>query len=162
MARFSVGFAAIFLLLAAAASGETAERCLRQPLARLLVIAAARILSPLPQVGFSESILWYRHFWIEVVDACDGVVPACIYLAAVLAVPGHWPAKIRGCLLGVPVILAINFMRIVSLVLLGAWGPDLFDMVHIYVGQAVVIVSSLAVWLFWAEHYVRPGVAGST
>lgn len=161
MARFSIGFAVIFLLLIAAASGETAVRCLRQPLARLLVRAAAVILSPLSQVGFSESILWYRTSWIEVVDACDGVVPACIYLAAVLAVPGHWTAKIWGCLLGVPAILVINLARIVSLVLLGAWRPDLFEKVHIYVGQALVIASSLALWLSWAERFVRPGARGS-
>lgn len=161
VARFSIGFAAIFLLLAAAASGETAAAGLRQPLARLIVRAAAGVLSPFSQVGFSESILWYRTSWIEVVDACDGVIPSCIFLAAVLAVPGHWRAKLWGCLLGVPAILAINLVRIVSLVLLGAWRPDLFEKVHIYVGQALVIASSLALWLSWAERFVRPGARGS-
>jgi exosortase H (IPTLxxWG-CTERM-specific) len=161
VARFSIGFAVMLLLLTAAASGETVERSFRQPLARLLVRAAAGLLAPFSQVGFSEAILWHRNFWIEVVGACDGVVPACIYLAAVLAVPGHWPAKIWGCLVGVPAILAINLVRIVSLVLLGAWRPDLFEQVHIYVGQALVIASSLALWLTWAERFVRPGARGS-
>jgi exosortase/archaeosortase family protein len=160
VARFSVGFAVVFIVLATAASAETAARWFREPLARLIVRAAAGILSPLSEVGFSESILWYRTSWIEVVDACDGVIPACIYLAAVLAVPCRWPARIWGCLVGVPAIFAINLARIVSLVLLGAWRPELFEKVHIYVGQALVIASSLALWLSWAERFVRPGARG--
>ena len=156
MLQFGVLFAVLALILTGITASEFAQRNLHRPLSRLLAQVTGTILSPLGPTSVDGSILGFRDFGMEFVDACDGVLPASIYIAAVLAFPSRWRAKCWGLALGVPAIFLINLTRVVSLMILGAWRLDLFERVHIYVWQALVVGFSMAIWIFWAEHFVRP------
>jgi len=92
---------------------------------------------------------------VQIVEACDGILPAIIYLSAVLAFPSRWIDKGWGILIGFPAIFLINLTRLVTLMFVGANWPDLFEQVHIYVWQALVIALAMVVWVFWAERFVR-------
>jgi len=59
-------------------------------------------------------------------------------------------------LIGIPAILLINVVRVVSLMILGAHNPDIVERVHIDVWQTAIVVLALGIWIFWAERIARP------
>ncbi len=154
--RFCLLFAlyiAVFITLSWTA---VAERYLHAPLSRFLAAAAVPLLLVLGDSRAMGSLLGFDGFWVTIDESCDGVAATCIYLSAVLALPSPWRARLWGVLIGIPSIFAINMVRIVTLTVLGARRPDIFEWVHIHVWQALVIALSMAVWIFWAERFVRP------
>ncbi len=147
-------FLAIFMALSAT---PPAERFVHEPLSRLQTLLAAPILSPLGPVSVSGNSLLFNSFSASVEEACDGVLPTCVFVAAVLAFPAPVKQKIRGIVLGAVAVFLINLLRVVTLMLVGSYWPDLFERVHIYVWQALVIALAMALWVFWVEHVVRRG-----
>lgn len=97
-------------------------------------------------------------FAVNILKGCNGAYVVAIYLAAVLAFPATVKEKSVGALLGIPAVQGINLVRIVSLYYIGVRHPALFEQFHYHVWQTVVIILSLAVWLVWAEVFVKvPG-----
>jgi len=156
----AVRFCAVFLLLialyAVVFSTPFVERWLHDPLSRLVAILSVPVLSLFGEVSLSGTTLQFQGFRGTIVEACNGVLPTYIFVAAVIAFPSPWLDKLRGVLLGVPVIFLINLARVVSLMLLGAYKPDIVERVHIDVWQTVVVVLAMGIWIFWAERFVRP------
>jgi len=64
-----------------------------------------------------------------------------------------------GILIGIPAIFIINQLRVVSLFYLGRSHPAVFEEVHVYVWQPIIIVFAILVWHFWARHFVQKGKA---
>ena len=125
-------------------------------MSRVVTVVSVPVLSLFGQVTASGTHLEFDGFPAEIVEACNGVLPIYIFLAAVLAFPSTWNEKLRGMLLGVPMILLINVVRVVSLMILGAHNPDIVERVHIDVWQTAIVVLSMGIWIFWAERLVRP------
>ncbi len=143
-------------------STSVAGTYLHHPMARTFAVLTSLALRALGTVSLSGTSLVYDGFGVQIVDACDGILPSIIYLSAVLAFPSRWRDKGWGVLIGLPAIFLINLARLVTLMLVGAAWPDLFEQVHIYVWQALVVALAMAVWVFWAERFVRARpVAGS-
>lgn len=152
--RFILLFLALAIGLAALASTGPFDRLVHRPLSRALAATAAAVLSPAGEALARGDRLVFRGFEATVDEACNGVLPITIYLAAVLAFPSRWRERARGALLGVAAILAINLVRVVSLMLVGAFWPQSFERVHIDVWQALVVLLAMAVWVFWVERIV--------
>jgi len=155
--RFCVLFLALIVLFAVITSTGAAAGRLHEPLARLVALLSGSILSVFGSATVSGNTLIFNGFGASIVEACNGVVPTYIFVAAILAFPSRWKEKALGLLMGIPAIFLINLVRVITLMVLGAYWPDLFERVHIYVWQTLVIVLSMAVWIFWAEVFVRPG-----
>jgi exosortase H (IPTLxxWG-CTERM-specific) len=155
MVLFCVTFSVLIVLFAVLSSTAMARTELHEPLSRLIARVSATVLGVLDAASVAGATVGFRTFSVEIVEACNGVLPTMIFLAAVLAFPSSLSAKVCGIGLGIPVIFLLNVVRIISLALLGAWRPSLFDKVHIYVWQAVVIVASMALWVLWVEAFAR-------
>ena len=158
MRRLTGFWVRFVLLLAGGAALETsgaAGRFLHEPLTRILARLTVTLLAPFGPSGSLGLFVHFRGFYIEIADACDGVLPTYIFLAAVVAFPASWKEKGWAILCGVPAIFTMNLARLLSLLVLGAYWPGLFESVHIYVWQALVIAFSLALWVFWAERCAR-------
>ncbi len=157
--QIMIRFAVLFLLLngvfAFLTSGRVAQDCLHDPVARCVALLAKIILSFFGDASVAGRDLDFNHFGAQIVEACDGVLPASIYLSAVLAFPSRWVDKAIGVLIGLPAVFLINLLRVVTLMLVGANWPEVFERVHIYVWQSLVIALTMAVWVFWAERFVR-------
>ena len=162
IARFCLLFGLYNVVLGLLASTSEADRHLHDPIARGFAFLSRLILSAFGKASVSGSNLDYNGFGIQIVEACDGVLPAMIFLSAVLAFPSRWIDKGWGILIGLPSIFLINLVRLVSLMLVGAAWPGVFEQVHIYVWQALVITLSMVVWVFWAERFVRPRSGASS
>jgi len=90
-------------------------------------------------------------FGLTVAQGCDAIQPAILFLCAVLASPVLFRSKWPGILVGVPLLLLLNQVRIVTLFYIGAYHNDLFEIMHIDVWQALFIALALFFWLTWAS-----------
>jgi exosortase H (IPTLxxWG-CTERM-specific) len=154
--RFCLLFVVAVAVLVALSRTALAERLVHRPLCSFLAGIAALLLAPFGNGRASGDLLGLDAFWVTIDESCDGILATCIYLAAVLALPSSWRARMWGAIIGIPSIFLINLARIVTLTVVGARRPDLYEWVHIHVWQALVVALSMAVWAFWAERFVRP------
>lgn len=154
--RFCGGFLLLMAAYAALFSTAWVERFIHAPMSKLVAVVSAALLAPFGEVSRSGTNLTLDGFRAVIVEACNGVLPIYIFLAAVLAFPSSWSEKLRGALIGIPAILVINLVRVVSLMILGAHNPDIVERVHIDVWQTAVVVLALGIWIFWAERLVQP------
>ncbi|MEW6270725.1 MAG: exosortase H, partial [Thermodesulfobacteriota bacterium] len=159
----SVRFALLFVLLAGAltaiASTDAARVALHEPASRAVAVLTSWPLRLLGDVAAQGDELSFDGFRAVVVEACNGVLPTLIYCAAVLAFPSRWRDKAIGVAIGVPAILLVNVVRVASLMVLGAHWPSLFERMHIFVWQTLVIALAMAVWIYWVEAWVQPDEA---
>ncbi len=99
---------------------------------------------------------------LRISHECNGVIAFIIYLSAVLAFPSPFRRKIAGMLIGAAVIWTINVGRILLLVFVALYLPDVFYQTHIYVAQSLVIACAVVMWLLWARWALDPTTAGRT
>lgn len=67
---------------------------------------------------------------VTVSPACSAVELAGFIVAAVVAFPSSWRAKVSGVLLGMLLVATLNVIRVTSLFLVGLHARQAFDMVH--------------------------------
>ncbi len=159
--QFCLLFFVFILLFTFLLSTDLANRYLHEPLARLIANSSLPFLAVFGRASVSGNILNFNGFGAAIVEACNGILPTYIYLSAVFAFPSRWRAKGWGVVIGIPLIFLINLIRVITLMMFGAFQPELFEQVHIYVWQALVIALSMGIWIFWAERFVRPDSLGS-
>lgn len=87
----------------------------------------------------------------RIIGECTAVYPMAIYVAAVMAFPSPLARRAVGVLLGIPVLLMINQVRLVSLCYFVRSYPEYFDTFHIVVWQSLIIFLTLLVWVVWAS-----------
>ena len=99
-----------------------------------------------------DNILATSGFSINIVDGCNGIYAIAILISGVLAYPASWKHRLWGILLGTLAIFLLNLIRVISLFYLGQHYPRLFEGVHVYVWQPIIIVWAIVVWDFWSRH----------
>ena len=88
--------------------------------------------------------------FVAVVAAeCTAIELILVFGAAVIVWPVSLKARLWALALGVSALCALNLVRIVSLMLVGAGFPEYFEMAHLKVGQTAMAVAALAMWLLW-------------
>ncbi|HRK35675.1 MAG TPA: archaeosortase/exosortase family protein [Candidatus Hydrogenedentes bacterium] len=100
-----------------------------------------------------------RRFNFHLVPDCGALPSMSIYLAALLAFPASWRSRLLGIAFGLPILYAVNLIRLVCLAFIGAYAQsnEVFEFAHQYVWQAVYILIVVGAWLLWVELLVRPG-----
>lgn len=91
-----------------------------------------------------------RVFRYVVDDGCTATLVAATYVAAVVAYPSDRRSRALGVALGVPVLLALNLIRLVSLGWVGLHARQSFDAIHFYWWQVFFVTGTGAVWFAWA------------
>jgi exosortase H (IPTLxxWG-CTERM-specific) len=104
-------------------------------------------------VSMDGTIIRSPRFAVNIRNGCNGVEAMLIFLAAVLAFPASWKARLAGLALGFVAIQAVNLVRVVALFLTGAYFPKLFDTSHTVIWQTVVILFGVLLWIFWANRF---------
>ena len=128
-------------------------------------------------VKVDGTLVHSNKFSFEIIEACTGVIPMMIYVAAVLAYPStikinkigifhniiflrplnallamvfllDW-RKWLGIVLGLLVIYAVNIVRMVTLFLIGTHFHSFFNVAHYLIWQALMILVAIALWLLW-------------
>jgi exosortase/archaeosortase family protein len=103
-------------------------------------------------------------FAYEISRGCMGVIPALILGVGVLAWPGVGARKAIALVVGIPLLLGLNLIRLGHLFYLGVRQPDHFHFAHEVGWQAAVVVAVFGLWFgatFWAGTTPRTGRADS-
>jgi len=86
--------------------------------------------------------------------SCTGADPMALVVGAVLAFPVSWRQRLTGCALGLAVILILNTVRIGTLSLV-VDRRELFQLLHVYVWPAVLIVAAAGYVFSWMGRSLR-------
>jgi len=88
-------------------------------------------------------------FSVGVAPECSGIEPIALFACAVLAFPSPFLRKIPGIIAGALLLAILNFVRIVSLFLIGVYLPGALDIMHIEIWQGLFIVFAVLFWIVW-------------
>jgi len=102
------------------------------------------------QCDVYESSISSARFSVQVVKGCESIYPTAMLWSALLAYPALLRWKVIGIVCGAAILFILNIIRVITMFYIGIYFPSLFDMVHIYAWQALFILLTLAVFLFWA------------
>jgi len=94
-------------------------------------------------------------FSLRIVEECTALFASLIYVSCVLAYPADLKSKLIGIGFGIPVIQAVNIIRLVVLSITGLYYPGIFEFVHTYIWQSIFIIFVIGVWLVWIERFVK-------
>ncbi len=94
-------------------------------------------------------------FAIDIAEGCNGIYALSIVIAGIIAFPAPWRPKSVGLLLSIILIMILNYIRILTLWYVGKAGSFLFDVMHLYVWEFVIIVLGAGFWYFWYEKFVK-------
>jgi exosortase H (IPTLxxWG-CTERM-specific) len=86
---------------------------------------------------------------MDVRFGCNGLEAVMIYAVAVIAFPASWEKRLIGIVGGFVLIQIVNVIRIVALAYSGIHFRKLFEYIHIYVAQGMMIAVALGIYLLW-------------
>src|SRR6266571_637002 len=106
-----------------------------QTMLPLQVLTARVTQALLHALGFESMrlgpVLYHSSgFGYEISHGCTGVVPAAMLAAGIVAYAAPLRKKISGVLLGVPMLLFVNLVRLVHLYVIGLLWPRWFNVAH--------------------------------
>lgn len=101
------------------------------------------------------SLVTSSVFDAEIIFECTAAYPIAMWVGAVLAYPAGWRPKLLGLALGVPALVLLNVVRLVSLFYLGHWWRSAFETAHLLVWQSLLIFLTVLLWLLWAATLAR-------
>ena len=101
-------------------------------------------------VTVSGTMIASSRFAVNINNGCNGVEAMLILLACIVAFPATLKARAAGLALGALVVQVVNAIRIITLYLLGAYQPRLFDLFHTAVWQIAVIIVAIGFFLVWS------------
>ena len=93
-------------------------------------------------------------FSVEIIWECTAVFPIAVFVAAVLAYPCSWASKAFGVLAGVPLLIGVNLVRLVSLCYIGRAYPAAFETAHLLVWQSLFVFVTTLAWIVWGVVFV--------
>jgi exosortase H (IPTLxxWG-CTERM-specific) len=102
------------------------------------------------QVDVTGTVIRGPRFGVNINNGCNGVEAMLILLACIVAFPASWRARGIGLILGAIAVQVLNAIRIITLYLLGAYHPRLFDLFHTAVWQIVIILAAIGFFLAWS------------
>ncbi len=97
---------------------------------------------------------------MEVKFGCNGLEAILLYCAAVLAFPAPWNRRIWGIIFGATLLQVFNLMRIALLAWVLEYHRNIFDLMHEYITQSIMIVIAFVVFLLYLQ-YVTDETAAS-
>jgi len=113
------------------------------------------------EVSVTGTVIRSTRFGVNINNGCNGVEAMLILLASIVAFPATMKARAMGLFLGALALQALNAVRIITLYLLGAYQPRLFDLFHTAVWQIVIIMAAIGFFLAWSARVAPARVANS-
>ena len=102
--------------------------------------------------SYKGSVIRLPSISLDIKFGCNGLEAVMIYSVAVIAFPSTVKKKIIGIASGFFVIQAINILRIASLAYASVHFRGLFEYLHIYVAQGMMIAVSLGLFFLYLEY----------
>ena len=129
---------------------------------RGVVLLTSKILEILGiQSTYQGSIIQLPSIALDVKFGCNGLEAVMIYGVAVIAFPAQWKYKLMGIGGGFVLLQIINILRITALAYSAIHFQTLFEYIHIYIAQGMMIAVSLGVFFIYLNYAKSPQKANS-
>ena len=102
-------------------------------------------------VKASGEVISGADFSVSIEEGCDAIAPAILYIISVAIFPIATKTKWKGLIYGLLAIAVLNIIRIVTLFLTGIYAPSLFEFMHVDFWQAIFIVFTVGLWIYWMK-----------
>jgi len=86
---------------------------------------------------------------MEIIYECTGIYGIIVYMSAILATWFPVYDKLKGILLGLPIIYGANILRLVLLFVASLIYPPAFEFLHTYFWQLFLIIVVVLLFYFW-------------
>jgi exosortase H (IPTLxxWG-CTERM-specific) len=166
VARQRLLFIGRFLLLLGvfyvAVSNRFSDRVLVQPFTAGIAAVAGVLLRLFGYaVQRHGTLLTSSNFAVEIKTGCNGVEAMLVLVAAIVAYPAPWRRKAIGAAVGIAVIQLLNLARVLMLFIVGRDYPARFELFHVVIGQSVIFLASIAIFLVWSATLAASSVRES-
>lgn len=103
-----------------------------------------------PAVGARDNLILYEEIAVlRVIEGCDGITVFILITAAVLSFPISTKQRLIGVLILLPILFAINWLRLFILAEVRFYAPDLFQLFHVYLFQPFMIFATFVCFIIW-------------
>ena len=155
MARFITIFIVILAALFTIEMLVPVQEHVIVPFTSLLARISAAMILP-----FDNSVIAYGKvlqfkdtgFAVSIEAGCNGVEATIVLIAAVIAFPASWRARMVAIGLGFLAIQVMNIARIISLFYLGNWNMEFFTWIHLYLWPALIMLDVLIVFIVYLRY----------
>ena len=97
---------------------------------------------------------------IQIVDECTSVLPTVLLGVAMASYPAAAAWKLIGLVVGTVALWVYNLLRVLGLLVVLAWRPELFEIVHVYVWQTMTFLAVAGLFVLWLRLERSAGRAG--
>jgi exosortase H (IPTLxxWG-CTERM-specific) len=159
MLRFVAIFAVLALGLFAAELTPPAQEWVVGPWTEGVARAAAFSLTVFDSSVIASGRLLVNPWTgqgVSIEAGCNGLEAVIVLTAAMIAFPAPWPQRAMGIAVGGVAVQLLNLVRIGTLYYLARWNTSVFEWVHLYLWQPLIMLDVLVVWLLWLN-WVRRG-----
>ncbi|MDX1736271.1 MAG: exosortase H [Halioglobus sp.] len=155
MARFVITFLLVLLSLFTLEMLVPVQQHVIVPFTEVLARIAAALIMPFDDtVRAAGKVLQFRDsgFAVSIEAGCNGVEATIVLIAAVVAFPATWRARLIAIVAGFFAIQALNMVRIISLFYLGDWNTEVFSWVHLYLWPTLIMLDVLIVFVLYLRY----------
>jgi exosortase H (IPTLxxWG-CTERM-specific) len=94
-------------------------------------------------------------FVFSIAEGCNGVYALAVVVAGMVSFPLSWRRKIIGLIIAVVFVMMLNYIRILSLWYAGESGSFLYEAMHTYLWEFIIIGAGAGFLYFWYEKSVK-------
>jgi exosortase H (IPTLxxWG-CTERM-specific) len=153
-ALFLLKFIAIILVSYVAVALKPVDRAVVTPFSKGVTAASGVLLNAMgDKVDRQGTILRSATFAVDVKNGCNGLEAILLLVAAILAFPAPWKAKLVGIAAGIALIEGINLVRVASLYILGRDYPHLFETFHVTIWQGLIFLLTIGMFGYWSSRF---------
>jgi len=136
---------------------------IQNPVARIFTYLSSTVLNILGQGTTSNltTLTASDGLTMSVLKGCDAIAPIILLVTGVLMFPVDKKLKVRGIGVGVPLLLLVNLIRIVSLFFFLKYTPSIFEFMHNEFWQVGFIGITILYYIYWLNSSLKttPNVA---
>lgn len=126
------------------------------PFTRVIARLSHTLLTTLgAQSWVSGASVGIPGFAVEIKNNCNAIYEIGLYAAAVFAYPATLMQRTLGFVLGAAILYVVNLLRVLSLIGIGRYWPEGFQIAHLYLWQACFLALVAACWLLWLSRIRR-------
>ena len=95
------------------------------------------------------TVISLNGFQVRIITECTALYCIVLFSAFLLAISASFRARLTGLVIGAAFLGSANILRIVTVTAVGARNPRLFAVLHVYLGQVMMVVLVCAACLAW-------------
>ena len=159
---FLAKFVTVIVVLYAIIAVRPVNDRVVEPFTGLLATATATIVDLAGMEARQyETIIKTKTHAVDIKNGCNGLEAIILVVAAMVAFPASARARILGILGGFLFVQSFNVLRLATLVWIGEHHRELFELFHVAIMQTLVILVSVAFFVYWSRNVATRPAEGT-